>query len=172
MRDPAWLGGQYAGGSGPEAGLAIARMIAMISYRSFQSFGDRFGRDRDTAEVPGSFAMQSYLRYQGKKLVERFDANCYLRLTESMDTHDIARDRGEYHEVLGRIRQPVLLVGIDSDLLYPLAEQRELAEHIPGAELAVLQATHGHDSFLIEVDEINEIVAGWRQRVIDPLISA
>ena len=57
MRDPAWLGGQYAGGSGPEAGLAIARMIAMISYRSFQSFGDRFGRDRDTAEVPGSFAM-------------------------------------------------------------------------------------------------------------------
>ena len=159
-------------GTGPAAGLAVARMIAMISYRSFQSFGDRFGRDRDTAEVPGSFAMQSYLRYQGRKLVERFDANCYLCLTESMDTHDIARDRGDYREVLGKIHQPTLVVGIDSDLLYPPAEQRELAECIPGAELAVLQATHGHDSFLIEVDEINAVVLDWRRRVIDPTLQS
>ncbi len=171
-QDPAWQGGRYMPGTGPAAGLAVARMIAMISYRSFQSFGDRFGRDRDTAEVPGSFAMQSYLRYQGRKLVERFDANCYLCLTESMDTHDIARDRGDYREVLGKIHQPTLVVGIDSDLLYPPAEQRELAERIPGAELAVLQATHGHDSFLIEVDEINAVVLDWRRRVIDPTLQS
>jgi homoserine O-acetyltransferase len=165
--DPAWEGGRYPPGAGPQGGLAIARMVAMISYRSFDSFGQRFGRGRDAPEV---FSMAAYLRYQGKKLVERFDANCYMRLTESMDTFDVAHGRGEYHEVLHGIRQPTLVVGIDSDLLYPLAEQRELAEHIPGAELVVLRAAHGHDSFLIEIDELNRIVTDWRMRVVDPML--
>jgi len=168
--DPSWEGGRYRPGGGPQGGLAIARMVAMISYRSFESFGNRFGRERDPSVDSMEFSMASYLRYQGQKLVERFDANCYLRLTESMDTHDIARGRGEYHEVLRGIRQPTLVVGIDSDLLYPLAEQRELAEHIPNAELAVLRAAHGHDSFLIEIEELDRIVTDWRIRTVDPLV--
>jgi homoserine O-acetyltransferase len=168
--DPAWEGGRYPAGAGPEGGLAIARMVAMISYRSFDSFGHRFGRELETSDATELFSMAAYLRYQGKKLVERFDANCYMRLTESMDTFDVAQGRGGYHEVLRSIAQPTLVVGIDSDLLYPLAEQRELAEHIPGAELAVLRAAHGHDSFLIEIDELNRIVADWRSRVVDPLL--
>ena len=169
--DPAWEQGRYEESGGPANGLAIARMIAMISYRSFESFGERFGRTLNVAGHPAFYAMESYLRYQGKKLVERFDANCYLRLTQLMDTHDVARDRGEYHSVLSGIEQPTLVIGIDSDLLYPLNEQRELAEHLPRAELAILEAAHGHDSFLIEVDAINDMVRDWRQRVIDPSLS-
>jgi homoserine O-acetyltransferase len=170
-RDPAWQQGYYAEANGPEDGLAVARMIAMISYRSSQSFGQRFGRERNVADDDSApFSIASYLRYQGDKLVERFDANCYLRLTESMDTHDVARGRGEYDAVLKRIKQPALVVGMDSDILYPLIEQRELAEKIPHAELAVIQAPHGHDSFLIEVKTINTIVRDWRRRVVDSLL--
>ena len=167
--DPAWQSGRYAEGSGPAAGLAVARMMAMISYRSFHSFDQRFGREFDDRRDPPTFSMESYLHHQGKKLVERFDANCYLRLTQSMDTHDVSRGRGDYHEVLSGIEQPALVIGIDSDLLYPLAEQRELAEHIPGAELVVLEAPHGHDSFLIELEAINKMVHDWRRRTVDPI---
>jgi homoserine O-acetyltransferase len=87
-----------------------------------------------------------------------------------MDSHDVARDRGEYPAVLARIEQPALVIGIDSDLLYPLDEQRELAEHMPHAELAILVAPHGHDSFLIEVERIDELVSRWRRDVVDPTI--
>lgn len=167
-RDPAWREGRYTEGDAPERGLAIARMIAMISYRSFESFSERFGRERSAADGENLFSMESYLRYQGRKLVDRFDANCYLRLTESMDTHDVARGRDEYYAVLAGIELPALIVGMDSDLLYPLAEQRELAEHMPQAELAVLEAQHGHDSFLIELELLNEIVLDWRRRAVDP----
>ncbi|NOT44112.1 MAG: homoserine O-acetyltransferase [Acidobacteria bacterium] len=167
-RDPAWRGGHYRAGEGPVAGLGVARMIAMISYRSFASFEDRFGRVRggdDTAP----YAMETYLHHQGTKLVERFDANCYVRLTESMDTHDVSRGRGEYREVLGRVDQPALVIGIDSDVLYPLEEQRELARGIPRGELAVLEAPHGHDSFLIEVATVNEMVVSWLKRTLEPV---
>jgi len=76
--------------------------------------------------------------------------------------HDVARDRGDYESVLGSIRQPSLVVGIDSDVLYPLSEQRELAEHLPRATLEILEAPHGHDSFLIEQEALNDLVAAWR----------
>ena len=171
--DPAWRGGRYEAGQGPEAGLATARMMAMISYRSFASFEARFGRSAaegagaPTHFAPADFAIESYLRHQGTKLVERFDANCYVRLTQKMDTHDVSRGRCEYRDVLCRIEQPALIVGIDTDVLYPLAEQRELAQRLPQAQLAVLEAEHGHDSFLIELDHLNEIVTSWRRGIVD-----
>ncbi|MBN1239471.1 MAG: homoserine O-acetyltransferase [Gammaproteobacteria bacterium] len=166
--DPAWRGGRYVPGQGPDAGLATARMMAMVSYRSYASFEARFGRSAAEGEDgPAGFAIESYLRHQGEKLVERFDANCYVRLTQKMDTHDVSRGRGGYHDVLGRIEQPALIVGIDTDVLYPLAEQRELAQRLPRAQLAVLEAEHGHDSFLIELDQLNDIVASWRRGVVD-----
>jgi homoserine O-acetyltransferase/O-succinyltransferase len=168
--DPAWRGGGYAPGEGPAAGLATARMMAMISYRSFASFEARFGRSvaEDGERLDARFAVETYLEHQGTKLVERFDANCYVRLTQKMDTHDVSRGRGDYHAVLGRIRQQALVIGIDTDVLYPLAEQRELAERLPNARLAVLEAPHGHDSFLIELDAVNDIVARWRRETVDP----
>ncbi len=156
--DPNWNGGQYA--AQPEAGLAVARMIAMISYRSRSSFEARFGRNTQPGS-DGMFSVESYLRYQGDKLVDRFDANCYVHLTKQMDTHDIAVGRGRYEDVLGDISQPTLVIGIDSDVLYPLAEQEELVELIPGAELAVITSEHGHDSFLIEFEAVSDVVGPW-----------
>jgi homoserine O-acetyltransferase/O-succinyltransferase len=161
--DPAWRAGRYDAGNGPAKGLAAARMMAMISYRSFASFAPRFGRER-VADDRGEtrFSVETYLEHQGDKLVRRFDANCYVRLTQSMDTHDVARDRGAYFEVLAGITQPALVIGIDTDILYPVDEQRELARHMPNARLAVLASQHGHDAFLIERDAVSRIVAQWR----------
>jgi homoserine O-acetyltransferase len=167
VSDPAWQEGRYEPGAGPGQGLSIARMIAMISYRSHADFGGRFGREPAGVDTGLAFAMESYLRYQGDKLVERFDANCYLRLTQSMDTHDIARDRGDYDAVLAGIDKPMLVVGIDSDVLYPLTEQQELVRKVPSAELAVLEAPQGHDAFLIELGPLEAIIREWRERVID-----
>ncbi len=163
--DPAWRGGHYEPGAGPAAGLAVARMIAMISYRSFASFDARFGRQAGEADDGPEYAVESYLRYQGAKLVERFDANCYVRLTQTMDTHDVARGRGDYEAALAAIRQPALVVGIDTDVLYPLAEQKELAAGMPRARLAVLESLHGHDGFLIDCDALNDLVAEWRREI-------
>ncbi len=164
--DPHWNGGRYAPDRPPARGLATARMMAMISYRSQREFNERFGRDIMPANGQvGVFAAESYLRYQGKKLVDRFDANCYVHLTLQMDTHDVARGRGEYESVLARIRQPALVVGIDTDVLYPLSEQEELARLIPGARLEVLNAPYGHDSFLIERDRMGRLLTEWLDRV-------
>lgn len=164
MSDPDW---SEPARDATGRGLAIARMMAMISYRSAASFESRFGRNLRSAGGAQQFEMESYLRYQGQKLVDRFDPVCYVRLTQCMDTHDVSRGRGDYADVLASIEQPALVIGIDSDVLYPLSEQRELESHLPNAELAVLHAPHGHDSFLIERDTVNDLVLSWRRRVID-----
>ena len=169
-QDPAWNNGSYPLGGGPSEGLSIARMIAMISYRSFHSFQEKFGRATVTKDKEERFSVESYLHHQGGKLVDRFDANCYLRLTESMDSHDVSRGRGNYSEVLSRIRQPTLVIGIDSDILYPLDEQKELSTYLPNATLEVLTSDHGHDSFLIETETVNRIVTEWRQTIVEPLL--
>lgn len=158
--DPNWRDGRYDADHPPAAGLAAARMAAMISYRSWASFEQRFGRQADP-RLDERFAVEGYLRYQGEKLVRRFDANCYIRLTQLMDTHDVAAGRGAYPDVLARIRQPALVIGINSDILYPLEEQQELAKHMPNAELAVLHSVHGHDAFLIEFDQLEALLRPW-----------
>lgn len=160
--DPNWQDGYYDADQAPTSGLAAARMMAMISYRSRPSFEARFGRSRVTNGTPdGPFAAESYLRYQGAKLVDRFDANCYVHLTKQMDTHDVARGRGEYEDVLASIEQSTLVVGVDSDVLYPLEEQRELARSLSHGRLAVLSSPHGHDGFLIEQEALNDLLHPW-----------
>ena len=171
--DPAWNGGRYRPEAPPAAGLAAARMMAMISYRSMPSFAERFGRRTMPGEYDDPpFSVESYLRYQGRKLVDRFDANCYIRLTEQMDSHDVARGRGAYPDVLRTIRQPALVVGIDSDILYPLPEQEELAAHLPDATLDILSSIHGHDAFLIELDQLNDIVVRWMNEHLTSRVSS
>jgi homoserine O-acetyltransferase/O-succinyltransferase len=150
--DPCWQEGFYAVESPPAQGLAVARMMAMSTYRSWASFDDRFGRQQQPTASGPEFAIATYLRHQGKKLVERFDANTYVLLTQAMDSHDLARSRGDYRAVLKRIQQPTLVVAIDSDVLYPPVEQQELAALIPCSELAWLRSLHGHDAFLMEAD--------------------
>ena len=161
--DPNWNEGRYTDDAPPTDGLAAARMMAMVAYRSHASFQQRFGRQLQPEngspfEGRQPFAVESYLRYQGQKLIDRFDANCYVALTEQMDTHDVARGRGAYRDVLASIEQPTLVVGIDSDVLYPLAEQEELAEALPNATLKVLSSPHGHDAFLIEQDTLGGFI--------------
>jgi len=176
--DPAWKEGRYLPSAPPVKGLALARAVAMCSYRSPESFDLRFQREQTTS---GEFQVESYLRYQGEKLGTRFDANSYLTLSRAMDSHDLARGRlgldggpggklgrgldGDLEEVLAGIRPRVLLVGIRSDVLYTAPEIEGLARGIPGAELAWIDSPHGHDSFLMEVEEVSEILSSFRSRL-------
>jgi hypothetical protein len=109
------------------------------------------------------FAVESYLQYQGKKFIRRFDANCYIQLTYTLDSHDVARDRGEYLEVLRRLTHRTLVVGITSDVLYPFKLQTELALNMPNAEMYAIDSPHGHDAFLIEINELNKAIVRFRR---------
>ena len=156
--DPKFLDGNYRPGEGPDTGLAVARMIAMISYRGRANFESRFGRKT----LEDEFEIQSYLRYQGQKLVGRFDANTYLRLVDAMDSHDLARGRGGMADVLSEMKTPFLAVGISSDILYPAHQAREIADLAAAAGVpasyAELDSPHGHDGFLIETDMLGDIL--------------
>ena len=145
--DPDWRGGDYDDDHPPEKGMAAARMMAVCGYRSPESFESRFDRQR---RADGRFEIQSYLDHQGAKINQRFDANAYVRLSQAMNDHDVARARGEYDTVLNSIAQPALVVSIRSDRLYPPEEQRYLASRLPNATYAVIESPHGHDGFLIE----------------------
>lgn len=168
VTDPAFLDGRYPPDRPPSAGLATARMMAMVSYRSAPGFAARFGR----TTIDDRFAVQSYLDHHGEALVRRFDANSYLRLIGAMDSHDVGRERGPREAILRHIDNDVLVVGISSDVLYPVSETRELASAIPNARFAVLDSPHGHDSFLIDTDRLERLVRahldGAREPAADP----
>jgi homoserine O-acetyltransferase/O-succinyltransferase len=157
--DPDWRDGRYPPGRPPRHGLAVARMMAMCSYRSWDNFEARFGRK--TQDWDGEFAVSSYLNYQGEKLYRRFDANTYVRLTQAMDSHDLGRGRGNYEAVLGGLALPALVVSVDSDVLYPPHEQADLARLLPAASYEVLHTPAGHDGFLIETDSLSDMVLRW-----------
>lgn len=165
FNDPAYRNGEYYAFGQPSRGLALARMIAMLSYRSSESFGLRFQRNRvnqdggvNFFDLKNIFQAENYLHYQGVKLVERFDANTYIYITRAMDLHDVARGRGKMRDVLETIKSKVLCVGISSDVLYPAMDQRGLSELIPAARYAEIQSIHGHDAFLIEFELMNDIL--------------
>ncbi|CAG7846769.1 Homoserine O-acetyltransferase; AltName: Full=Homoserine O-trans-acetylase [Serendipita indica DSM 11827] len=257
--DPLFNSGYYSPSDPPKNGLAAARMAALLTYRSRDSFEGRFGRkpqlymgpkkdsasakpalitpprspnksslealaahnegNRNTTDLPviqtttngitglvtngddkrpapghgGAttvFSAQSYLRYQGDKFTSRFDANCYIHITRKMDTHDVARGRGRSSnaihdnwrgiyahegsnealaEVLSTLPRGALVIGVESDGLFTPSEQRELAAHIPDAELVMIQSIDGHDGFLLEFQEINRHVLGFLHRVLPEL---
>ena len=168
--DPRWRGGDYydaAPGDGPHDGLAMARMISQITFRSDDVFTDRFGRE--VVEPLGGgfdlwqrFEVERYLEYHGDKLVRRFDANTYLLVTKTMDLHDLGRGRGGIEAALARMQVPLLSIGVSSDLLYPSYQSREIVElaGLAGvrAEYAEIDSPHGHDAFLIEAEQMTELV--------------
>lgn len=163
--DPDWQGGFYhESGRKPTQGLSAARMMAMITYRSAHSFQERFSRDEQEGQ-PGTFKVESYLRYQGQKLVNRFDAMTYVRLTQAMDSHDLGRGRGGLEKALASIQIPSLIVGIDSDILYPTVEQMFMAKHIPHSKYVEIQSEDGHDAFLIEFDQMDRIMRDFYSTV-------
>jgi homoserine O-acetyltransferase/O-succinyltransferase len=159
--DPAWEGGGYPAGQGPVAGLAAARALAMITYRSAAEFQARFGRMSSRSE--GVFDVEHYLRRQGDKLVARFDAASYVALTRAMDLQDVG-DFGEAARQTARRVGHVIGVGIDSDILYPATEVRDwVAAYQAGgaaAEYREIASLYGHDAFLIEWDQVERILRG------------
>jgi len=162
--DPAYAGGDYYDTSArPLDGLAIARGLAQVSYRTSDELQSRFGRSAQASENPlkgGRYAVESYLQHHGDKLAERFDPNSYIVLSEAMNHHDVGRGRGGVGEALTRVRAEVTVAGITSDRLYPLELQRELARQLPGDRpVAVIDSASGHDGFLLEVDQVGAIVA-------------
>jgi len=159
--DAHWCGGHYDPSSPPAGGLAAARKMAMCSYRTPLSLGERF--DRRTSN-DGGFEVSDWLNHHGGKLVERFDAASYVRLTHAMDSHDVGRGRGGHRLVLAALEIPILAVAIDSDGLYPPAEQLEIAELAPLGEIAWLRSPHGHDAFLIETADLDEQLRAFRNR--------
>jgi homoserine O-acetyltransferase len=160
--DPRWRDGRYPAHDGPVAGLAVARQIAMCTYRSRESLEARFSREE---AATGGFAVEGWLHHHGRALVDRFDANTYVTLTRAMDTHDVGRGRGGWREALARARTPALVVSIDTDVLYPPVEQEELAAALPDGRLATLRSPHGHDAFLIEGEATNALVTRFRKGV-------
>jgi homoserine O-acetyltransferase/O-succinyltransferase len=171
--DPAFRAGDYLldGGPAPVTGLALARRLAHWTYRSAQELEARFGRDAQVGEEPlgggGRFAVSSYLDHHGVKLVRRFDAASYVVLTEAMNGHDVGRGRGGIASALARFRGEVAVAGVDSDRLYPIEQQHELARHLiaPDARATVIRSPYGHDSFLLETDAVGAVLRELLDRV-------
>ena len=159
--DPAWAGGGYQPGAGPSAGLAAARALAMITYRSGAEFQARFGRLSSRSN--GVFDVEHYLRRQGEKLVARFDAASYVALMRCMDLHDVGDFSAAGRETAGRVRE-VVGVGIDSDILYLPSEVRDWVSAYRAAgvnaDYREIASLYGHDAFLIEWDQVERILRG------------
>ncbi|HEY5437534.1 MAG TPA: homoserine O-acetyltransferase [Acidimicrobiales bacterium] len=161
--DPTFANGYYyETDDRPDEGLNIARGIGQLSYRTAQEFDLRFGRTAQGDEDPlrgGRYAVESYLEYQGDKLSARFDANSYITLSRAMNSHDVGRGRGGVESALRSVRANVTVIGIASDRLYPLSQQQEISEYLPGDDkLHVIDSITGHDGFLLEIDAIGKIV--------------
>jgi homoserine O-acetyltransferase len=172
--DPLFAGGSYydaRDGDGPHRGLALARRMALLNYRSPTELNDRFERSWQSPISPlgggGRFAVESYIDFHGNKFTRRFDANSYITLVEAMNSHDIGRDRGGVEEALATITATTLVLGIDSDRLFPVDGQERIAAGIStgidGHRPAVLHSEFGHDGFLIE----HAAVSAQLRRLLD-----
>ena len=155
-------------GFGPHKGLALARRMALLNYRSPAELNDRFGRTWQSQVSPlterGKFAVESYLDFHGNKFVRRFDANSYITLVNAMNSHDVGRDRESVESALSKITCKTLVLGVDSDRLFPLSGQELIADHVSGelygGELQVINSEYGHDGFLIEIEGVGNRLKG------------
>lgn len=168
MADPRWQRGDYEPGQGPDAGLAIARMLSMITYQSEEVMETRFARQPArfaSEQAPsgytafgGPFDVENYLYHQGEALVKRFDANSYLYLSRAMDLYDVSAGYPSLEAALRRIQSQALFIGIRSDFLFPAARVRQLAEQVSQAggraAYVELDSPHGHDAFLKEWEQM------------------
>ncbi len=173
MADPRWQGGNYLPGEGPDAGLAIARMLAMITYQSEEAMELRFARrparqqsivaPSGYADFGGRFDVEGYLYYQGELLVRRFDANSYLYISRAMDLYDVSEGYPSIEAALSRLRSKALFVGIRSDFLFPAARVRWLTDQVRAAggdaTYVELDSPHGHDAFLKEWKQMNDALS-------------
>ncbi|MCE7993920.1 MAG: homoserine O-acetyltransferase [Roseivirga sp.] len=148
--DPSFFSSSPNGG---KKGAEAARAMAMISYRTREAFNSS---QQDDNETKDNFRADSYQRYQGLKLSQRFDARTYYILSKAMDTHNVGRGRGSVAKALSLVKARTLVLGIQGDLLFANEEQEHLASHIPGAQLEIIPSHYGHDGFLIEAPAISK----------------
>jgi len=167
--DANFAGGSYYDakpGFGPHRGLALARRMALLNYRSPKELNERFGRTWQSKVSPlteaGKYAVESYLDFHGNKFVRRFDANSYVTLVNAMSSHDVGRGHDSVEAALQIISCPTLVIGVDSDRLFPLSGQQLIADSINGelhgGKLHVIQSEYGHDGFLIELDAVGKLL--------------
>lgn len=143
-------------------GIEAARAVAMLSYRSYESY--RRSQSESTTEKVDGFLASSYQRYQGLKLHKRFKARAYLALSRAMDSHHVGRGRGGAEAALARIAAQALVIGIETDVLFPPEEQAFLAKNIPDAYLEIIDSHYGHDGFLIEYEQIGSLLKDFMAR--------
>jgi homoserine O-acetyltransferase len=146
----------------PDAGLKgmkVARSIGMLSYRTWQIYNER--QAEASPDKIDNYRASTYQQYQGQKLADRFNAFTYYRLSQAMDSHHLGRGRESAEAALARIKAKALVIGIDSDLLFPVEEQAFLARHIPSARLEVLPSLYGHDGFLVEAAAISKVMLSY-----------
>jgi len=174
-KDPAWEDGNYPTGAGPVSGQRLARKLGMITYRSAKEWQMRFGRERAGQEhKPGDpfgidFEVESYLENHASKFTGQFDPNAYLYLSRAMDLFDLAdHGGGSVCEALAYFKvERALIIGVETDLLFPIEQQQELADGLRGGnrkvEFARLQSIQGHDSFLVDMDRFRPAIGGFLQ---------
>jgi homoserine O-acetyltransferase len=192
MQDPAWLNGDYARDGGPRVGLAIARMMAHITYLSDASMDRKFGRrtiqSREqspqlraelaqqpaTADFNLQFEVESYLRHQGQTFINRFDANSYLYITRALDQFDLDHAYGSLENAFAPVLAESLVVGFTSDWLFPPEQNRQIAQALlragKRASYAELATDLGHDSFLLESEELYALIRGFLERAPAPTL--
>lgn len=166
--DPNWKGGRYTSEASPEAGLGIARAIAMCSYKSPELFTKRYARHPNRngedpyRSVEGRFDVAGYLDYQRSEFNSRFDGNTYITLSKAMDTFDLVRSYGSEESAFARIRAKVLMIGISTDWLFPPEDVRAFTDKMRAAGVSARYAEvacdHGHDAFLANVDKLSETI--------------
>ncbi len=174
MQDPAWNRGDYARESGPRVGLAIARMMAHITYVSDASMDRKFGRrKKENANTSAytfdvQFEVEGYLRHQGQSFINRFDANSYLYITRALDQFDLTQAYGSIERAFAGVESETLVVGFTSDWLFPPEQNRDLALALlragKRASYAELDTDLGHDSFLLESEDLYGLVRGFLER--------
>jgi homoserine O-acetyltransferase len=169
-RDPLWQDGNYDKDSMPVQGMRLARKLGMITYRSAKEWAIRFGRERANVErKPGDpfgidFEVEAYLENHATKFTGQFDPNCYLYLSRAMDLFDLADHGGSVQAALQRFDvERALIMGVETDLLFPIEQQQELADGLQGngrdVTFARLDSLQGHDSFLVDMDRFRPVIA-------------
>lgn len=168
-RDPKFRGGNYPLEDGPVEGLALARQLGHLTYRSAHELDQRFGRAQ---REDGHFQVLSYLDHQGRKLVQRFDANSYLRLTEAMNHYDFAGPGQTPEQALAAIGVPALVIALDSDQLYYPGEQHRLARALPRGRVIDIETFYGHDGFLVDAARIDPLLTAFRDEPLpEPVVT-
>jgi len=142
-------------------GMRAARSMALLSYRNYDTYN--FTQARDNPDQIDDFRASSYQQYQGDKFIKIFNAYSYWALSKIMDSHNVGRNRGGIVHALGLVKAKTLVLGIKSDLLFPLTEQQFLARHIPDAVFQEIDSLYGHDGFLIEYKQLTQVIRAWQE---------